>query len=105
MKNKKRVLSIILAVLLTVGAIIPTTFSASEDKGYIDEDCSVKNTYDEENITYSSEKIEIYYDELTLEYLKAEALKEYWAEQKEILETCLDYINNETSTRSNRRKT
>ena len=57
MKNKKRVLSIILAVLLTVGAIIPTTFSASEDKGYIDEDCSVKNTYDEVNITYSSEKI------------------------------------------------
>lgn len=46
----------------------------------------------------SSEKIEIYYDELTLEYLKAEALKEYWAEQKEILETCLDYINNKTST-------
>ena len=59
MKNKNRVLSIILAVLLTVSAVIPVTFFASEDKGYIDEDCSVKNTYDEENITYSSEKIEV----------------------------------------------
>lgn len=43
-------------------------------------------------------KTKVSYDELTLEYLKAEALKEYWAEQKEVLEDCVEYIKNKTST-------
>ena len=37
-------------------------------------------------------------DELQTEYLKAEAVKNYWAERKQILEECLEYVNNETST-------
>jgi len=58
MSNKYRVLSVVLAVLLTVSAIMPETFFASANDGYINEDCSVKNTFDEENVVYSSEEIE-----------------------------------------------
>ncbi|MBO5020177.1 MAG: hypothetical protein J6D52_05890 [Clostridia bacterium] len=59
MRNKYRVLSVILAFVLTVGTVIPATFIALANTRYIDEDCSAKNTYDEEGIKYSSDEIEV----------------------------------------------
>lgn len=59
MRNKYRVLSVILAFVLTVGTVIPATFIALTNTRYIDEDCSAKNTYDEEGIKYSSDEIEV----------------------------------------------
>lgn len=44
------------------------------------------------------ESIQTAYDELTLELYKAEAVKKYWEEQKAILQECVDYIQNKTST-------
>ena len=59
MRNKYRVLSVILAFVLTVGTVIPATFIALANTRYIDEDCSAKNTYDEDGIKYSSDEIEV----------------------------------------------
>lgn len=59
MRNKYRVLSVILAVVLTVSTVISATFIALANTRYIDEDCSAKNTYDEEGIKYSSDEIEV----------------------------------------------
>ena len=58
MKDKKKVLSVVLAILLIVSAVVPETLFASANNGYINEDCFVKNTFDEENVVYSSEEIE-----------------------------------------------
>lgn len=59
MKLKSRALSVLLAASLTVGTVIPASLAVWADNGYINEDCAAKNTYDEEDINYSSEKTKI----------------------------------------------
>ena len=56
MKYRNRVLAVVLAVLLIAAVIIPVNLAVWANNGYISEDCSTKNTYDED-ITYSSEEI------------------------------------------------